>query len=100
MHATVIEDILESIRKEFPEARVAEMLDEEILNWVHSDWEIDGYDSEYEWYSDYGNGEAEDVVAQEMIRWWVIEHNEGKELGKGTYSSVIKQIGEEYNLNA
>jgi hypothetical protein len=60
---------LETVRKwideKFSEDDVISRLDEEIMNWVADDWE-DECDSEYDWYMDYGRGEAEDVIRQEI----------------------------------
>lgn len=93
----MIEGILDTVRAEYSSERVAEMLDEEILNWVDSEWEAEGYDSEYDWYSDYGNGEAEDVIILEIMRWWTIEHNGSEELERDTYCIITGRIKEEYS---
>ena len=61
--------IMAKIKQEFSEEKVTERLDEEILEWVDSDWE-DDYDSEYDWYQDHNNCEAEDVVIGEIIDWY------------------------------
>ena len=87
--------IMAKIKGEFPEEKVTERLDEEILEWVDSDWE-DDYDSEYDWYQDHNNGEAEDVVIDEIIDWY--EDNWGK-LSDNIRSEVIDSIKEEYYLN-
>lgn len=63
-----VDDLMQKVRDRFDEEEVASMLDEEILNWVDSDWEDDGdYDSEYDWYMDHSNSEAEDVVIDQII---------------------------------
>lgn len=47
---------------------VAFDIDERILNYVDDDWEEDGeYDSESEWYQDFGRGEAEDEIHGEIL---------------------------------
>ena len=48
------------IREYFSEEKVAEMVSKEISEWSDDD----------EFYSNNGNGEAEEVVIQEMINWF------------------------------
>lgn len=58
-----MEEVIKFIAENYPEEKVAEMYDEEILNWVDSDWNEDGdYESEYDWYKDHNSNEAEDEV--------------------------------------
>lgn len=53
----------------YDEARVIDMLDQEILEWVdQGQMEDEGYESEYDWYIDYGMGEAESAVADDIVR--------------------------------
>lgn len=61
--------VLTKIKEEFSEDKVSKMLDEEILEWVDSDWQ-DDFDSEYEWYVEYNNKEAEDVIIDQIISWY------------------------------
>ena len=56
-----MEELLNYLNQNFDEQKVAEMLDEEIINWVDADWEED-YESEYDWYIDHNNNEAEDEI--------------------------------------
>jgi hypoxanthine phosphoribosyltransferase len=62
----VMEELLNYLKENFTQEKVAEMLDEEILNWVAPDWEED-YESEYDWYVDHNNKEAEDEVINQII---------------------------------
>jgi hypothetical protein len=60
----------EWIENNYPENKVEEMLDEEINggNWIDTDqMEEEEYESEYDYYMDYGNGEAESAVRTEII---------------------------------
>lgn len=66
--------IIAKIKEEFSEQKVAEMLDEEILEWTDEDWS-DEHDSEYDWYIDHNNGEAQDVIIDQMINWYERNHN-------------------------
>ena len=56
-----MDELLEFLEKNYSEEKVAEMFDEETLNWVEEDWNED-YETEYDWYIDFRNGEAEDEV--------------------------------------
>jgi len=52
----------------FDEDRVVAMLDEEILEWVDREMmDNEGYESEYDWYIDYGRGEAESAVVKQIV---------------------------------
>jgi broad-specificity NMP kinase len=60
-----MEELLNYLRQNFDEQKVAEMLDEEIINWVDADWEED-YESEYDWYVHHNNNEAEDEIVNQI----------------------------------
>ena len=66
----MIDEIMKQILAEFSEEKVCEMLDEEILNWTESGWEDGEWDNEYDWYSDFGRGEAEYVIITQIKNWW------------------------------
>ena len=101
-----MEDILCFLEKDFPELKVAEMLDEEILEWVDSDWRQDlvrdGYSgediNEFNWYQDYGRGEAEDNVIGRMIASLRVKYNSGKEFNENLKERLYDRIREEYCL--
>jgi hypothetical protein len=61
-----LEDLILYLGANFTEEYITEMLDEEIINWVDEDWQED-YESEYDWYVDHNNNEAEDAII-EVIR--------------------------------
>ena len=62
---------LAKIKEKFPENKYTQMFDNEWPNWIDSDWEEDGdYDSDYDWYVDHNNREAEDIVLEEIIEWY------------------------------
>lgn len=84
------------IKEHFSEEEVISNYDEEILNWMEEDW-ADDYDSEYEWYVDHNNGEAQDVIISDIINWYKKEFN--KELNIDDYSELHDAIKTEYNLN-
>jgi|TARA_B100002003_G_C14114857_1_gene536267 hypothetical protein len=92
----MIEDIVKQIVEDFPEDKVCELFDDEVLNWVDADWEEDS-ESEYEWYSDYGRGEAESSVIESMISYWVKEYNDAKKLNTDDFIKVYDQIRGTYD---
>ncbi|HKL24445.1 MAG TPA: hypothetical protein VJ912_03860 [Candidatus Nanoarchaeia archaeon] len=94
-----LENIIEKIKENFSEGELTSRLDNEIFNWVDSDWQEDGeYESEYDWYFDYGGGEAENEIVKEMIRWWQDKYNNGKELNTEEYCKIYNKIIEEYDF--
>jgi len=43
-------------------------IDDQMLEYVADDWEEEGFDSEYDWYQEYGKGEAEDDIIEGLVR--------------------------------
>lgn len=82
------------IKENFDETKSCEMFDEEVLDWVDSDWE-DEYDSEYDWYIDHNNGEAQDSVITQIINWYQKEFN--KNLNMDEHSELFDAIKSEYD---
>lgn len=68
-----LEFAITKIKEHFDKDTVTEMFDNELLEWVDSDWEEDGYESEYDWYIDHNNGEAQDAIITQIIDWYSIE---------------------------
>lgn len=86
-----IDFALSKIKEEFSEDRVCQMLDEEILEWVDDDWS-DDYESEYDWYVDHNNDEAEDVVIGQIINWF----KSNNQLSEDDYLTLFDAIKNEY----
>ena len=85
------------VKEEFSDDEVATRYDDEMMNWIDSDWEEDGnYDSEYDWYIDHNNGEAQDVVIEEMISWYKSTYD--KDMSDDDYSELFDEIKSEYGL--
>jgi hypothetical protein len=85
------------VKEEFSDDEVATRYDDEMMNWIDSDWEEDGdYDSEYDWYIDHNNGEAQDVVIEEMIKWYKSTYD--KDMSDDDYSDLFDEIKSEYGL--
>ena len=60
------EKILDKVKEKYTDLEICELFDDEMLEWVDSDWEEE-YDSEYDWYIDHNNKEAEDVIFKRII---------------------------------
>jgi len=84
---------ISKIKEEYDEDRVNSLYDDEILNWIGDDWE-DDYDSEYEWYIDHNNGEAQDVVITDIINWYVNKFD--KKLDTNQHSELFDVIKKNY----
>jgi hypothetical protein len=63
-----LEQIYRFLEKKYTESDIRQRVDEEILEWVDEDWEEDECESEYDWYLEYRNGEAEDEVRSEIVK--------------------------------
>lgn len=83
------------IKEEYSDNEVASRYDLEIMEWVDPDWEED-YESEYDWYIDHNNGEAQDVVIGEMISWYKSTYD--KDMSDDDYSELFDEIKSEYGL--
>ena len=58
------------IQENYPDTRVMEMFDGEVSsgNWIDNDqMEDEGYESEHDYYTDYGRGEAESAVVDDIF---------------------------------
>ena len=63
-----LEEAIEWVRRNYDSGRVAGMFDEELRKWVDREaMESEGYDSEYDWYIDYGRGDAEAAVVDAIV---------------------------------
>lgn len=90
-----LESAMDIITKKYDEETVLSNLDEEILEWVDDDWR-DEYESEYEWYIDHNNGEAQESVINQIINWYKRESN--VHLNDDEYSKLFNSIKDKYNL--
>lgn len=86
---------MSKIKEQYSEEKVAEMFDNEILEWVDPDWE-DEYESEYDWYMDHNNGEAQDVIIEQIINWYRSEYK--KELSDNEYLELFDEIKSHYGI--
>jgi len=56
-----MQELTDFLDSKYPTDIVLEMLDNEMFHWVQEDWE-ENYLSEYLYYIEFNNGEAEDMV--------------------------------------
>lgn len=86
---------MSKIKEKYSDEDVANMFDEELLEWVDPDWEED-YESEYDWYMDHNNGEAQDVVIEHIINWYKKEFN--RKLSPDDEVKLFKSIKSNYSV--
>jgi len=80
------EVIVAYLNDNWNENDLTSQLDNEIMNWVEDDWK-ENHDSEYDWYVDFGNGEAEDVIRQEIYEEVLKEFD----ISLNEYSEIIEE---------
>jgi hypothetical protein len=90
-----IDFALSKIKEQFSEEDVAGKFDNEILEWVEDGWE-DDYESEYDWYIDHNNEEAQDVVISKLISWY--ERAYKKQVSTDEHSELYDILKDYYNL--
>lgn len=73
------------IREHFSEQEVSEMVKKEISEWADDE----------EFYSNNGNGEAEEVVIQEMINWFKREFS--KQIEENDFAALEDEIRASYD---
>jgi hypothetical protein len=87
--------VFDQIISKYSEEVVLEMLDQEILEWVDIDWE-DEYETEYDWYVDHNNGEAEDVIIGQLISEY--EQKNNTKLDSDLIYNLSEKLKNYYNL--
>lgn len=92
-HVDVLYDkVREVIKKN--ESRIQWELDEEIRNWVDED-DMGEYEDEIDYYYEYSNGEAGDVVFKDVIEPILKEHMTEDEYKTLEHSEICEIINEE-----
>lgn len=74
--------VLVKIKEEFPVDKVKETYDEEMMAWDED-------------YSNSGNGEAQDVILNQMIGWFELKHSK---LSDEIFEEVYNKLQEEYEF--
>lgn len=67
-HKDLVDKVFNTIITIFSKDNVLEILNDEILNWVDDDLKAN------EWYKEHGNGEAEDVVLDGLLSWYIVKY--------------------------
>ena len=87
-----IDFAMAKIKHHFSDYDVKNMVDDEIENWVDDSNLGQEYENKREWYDKHGAGEAEEVVADEIVDWYEKEFS--KELDdkqrENLYNLVLK----------
>jgi len=83
------QDIIKYLQENYTEVKVAEMLDEEITNWVEDGWE-DEYESEFDAYVESSRGEAESAIRQALIDQ--VRAKVGQDLDYETLDCAIRDV--------
>jgi len=89
-----IDYALLKVKEQYSESEVCQMFDDEVLEWVDDNWE-DEYESEYDWYVDHNNGEAQDTIITQMINWFKSKYNQDMTIDE--YSNLFDSIKNEYD---
>ncbi len=91
--------IITQIKQENSSVEVIDLFDEEVLNWIdHEQMESEGIENEYDYYTDFGNGEAENVIYESLINDWMKTHNKNKKLSFHDHCRVYELLEETYEL--
>lgn len=90
-----IDFALSKIKEHFSKEDVLDKFDNEVLEWVDEDWS-DDYDSEYDWYVDHNNDEAQDVVLSKLISWYEREYK--KQVSTEEQVELYDNLKEYYDI--
>ena len=73
-----IQELIKKVKERYTCVDILDMLDEEILNWDYgyTESEIDEYESRFDFYYEYNNGEAENVVVDNILSKFGTSRNE------------------------
>lgn len=82
------------IKHFYSEYDVKNLVDEEIEELVDdSNLSSGNYETKREWYDQFGNGEAEELVAERLADWY--ESEWGKELSEEEKELIVKTVLDE-----
>lgn len=94
--------VLVKIKEEFPIDKVKETYDKEVDEWSGGDFDLppeeqgEDFDgSSATWYAENGNGEAQDVILNQMIGWFELKHSS---LSDELFEEVYNKLQEEYEF--
>ena len=92
-----IDYIFEGIKKDYSKGEIPGWLDREILNWLDDDWQ-ETHQIEYDWYTEFCNGEAEDVIINEMINHGIEKYNNKEKLAIDKHCRLDERLREYYDI--
>lgn len=83
------------IKGHFNYDSVKKMFDTEVREWIDDNWK-EGFETELDWYVDHNNGEAQDLVINQIISWYEKEFN--KDLSQDDRKELVNSIQNEYKI--
>ncbi len=86
-----LEFAISKIKEEFPNEKVQEMFGEEWPNWVD-----DEYSDDLSWYMENSNGEAEEIVYEQIIDW--LKENFSSNISGKDESLLLDKLKSIYKL--
>ena len=90
-----LEFIMVKIKSKYSDRDIKEMLDSEIDEWVDDEQLGDNYETKLEWYWDHNNGEAQEIVVEQIINWYKTEYKtELSEIEESELNKLIKKTFE------
>jgi len=93
-----IKELISKVEEKYTWEDILTLLDEEILNWdySYSQDEIEEYDSYWDFYQQYNNKEAEDVVVEHILLSVGITTNELYDYDEGHALMLFQEWLEDY----
>lgn len=91
-------EIAEKILENYSILNITQSVDEQMLEYVDDDWENDGdYESEYDWYQDFGRNEAENDVIIELVNEY--QRDNKIEFDIDSFIDIGKYIADKAGIN-
>jgi len=91
-------EVAEKILENYSVFDITQSVDEQILDYVDDDWKTDGdYESEYDWYQDFGRNEAENDVIIELVNEY--QRDNKIEFDIDSFIDIGKYIAEIVGIN-
>jgi hypothetical protein len=90
-----IDFAIAKIKEHFKTEDVKKMFDQEVLEWIDDNWQ-EGFETQLDWYVDHNNGEAQDSVINQIIKWYVSKFDNN--LSDKDKMDLFKLIQLEYKI--
>lgn len=89
---------VEEILSNTNEDDIRGMIDDAMMDYIDDNWSEDGdYESEYDWYQDYGRGEAESDVVNQLVN--DLQKEKSFDLDLDSFCDVCDGIAEQCNID-